>query len=207
MAAKPAHDSNEGRGWRWWVQHVGSPLAIGVILLAAGKLWDDARSTGDAECEPGNLARVQGVTATAESTLPPEGDVEYSAARLTDNDPNTMWVEGDEDGYGEGQRLQFVLPAGTDLQMICVVNGYSRTAEQWARNARVQQFVVETEQGSTVSHLPDKSAEEFASYQRLEFRTGRTSYVTLTLETARAGSGPSAAKDTSVSEVQFWARR
>jgi hypothetical protein len=190
------------------ILNVLGSLIVGVVLLAAQVIAENIRSeAAQNPCDTHKgLDRIEALTVTADSTRSPQPPLDYEADNLNDNDPATIWIEGDKDGYGRGHQVRFTLPENTDLRLICIVNGFARSEAQYAKNSRVEQLRVETDRGTQRTVLPDKPNEDFAARQPLAFVKGKTSQVALTLEEARAASGADPARDTSISDVLFWAR-
>lgn len=129
-----------------------------------------------------------------DSALPAQGANSYGPANLFDNDPATAWVEG-VSGTGEGQRLSFDFDTPRDLQELFVLNGYTKSANTFARNGRVAQFRLTGSSGQArLLDLVDS-----AQWQRFaldEFRGERW----LTLEITRSYPGTHHA-DTALSEL------
>ena len=86
------------------------------------------------------------ISATASSTLAPQGAYSYEPANLLSSERNHAWVEGvPGDGIGEFVEITAnycVADAdyGVDFRSICLVNGYAQSPEQWAANSRVKEL-------------------------------------------------------------------
>ena len=79
----------------------------------------------------------------ASSTLIDEKDkYNYSSENITDMDPRTAWVEGEE-GYGIGEYIEFngynSIWSGTQ---IVILNGFQKSINLWKNNSRVKTFKV-----------------------------------------------------------------
>ena len=181
-------------------------VATSLLLLLLTPLFKDALAEPDCE-DPRGLYLVSGVGAESSSALT-ESDpivVEHHAALAIDGDLGTSWVEGVE-GLGKNETLTLTLPGTPDVQLVCVINGYAKSEALFLRNARVRQFTVQTDRGTQPSMLRQKPVADYAAYQILEIPEGRTSKIVLTIAIAVGGVGGDRAADTSISEVEVWAR-
>ncbi|RLQ86172.1 hypothetical protein D9V28_04880 [Mycetocola zhadangensis] len=184
-------------------------VAAGLVTILAGVTaivgaFSSSRVANAPTCnDPGSLKEVavEGLVASSELAEPP---IVHSASRLIDGNLNRAWVEGAE-GYGVGEQLDFTFDEPVDLKLICVVNGYAGTLAQYEKNARVGQFEITTQTGTSTDSLGVKAPSEYANAQELEFQQGMTATVRLVLTSARPGTGANATEDTSISEVTFWA--
>ncbi len=106
---------------------------------------------------------------------------------------------------GAGEWIEFELPQGTNLKLICIVNGYTKDQHLYEVNGRARQLTVSSDAGSTTASLVDKPAAEFSDFQEVVLTTGITDSVRLTIRSIRASAGSSGTADTAISEVEFWA--
>jgi len=78
---------------------------------------------------------------TASSRLDPQGDNNYDARNVMDDDLDTAWVEGTP-GYGQGEFLRFRLDVdygpGAYVTGFAVNNGYCKSSDAWSENSRVR---------------------------------------------------------------------
>jgi hypothetical protein len=182
-----------------------APIAVGILLLFLGTQageWFDSPTCED----PENLRLVDATGATASSVHEDtelEGGRKHPASHAHDGDLGTGWVENAPD-FGTGEWIEFELPAGTNLRMVCVVNGYAKSAELYQVNGRARQITTQTDRGTTTASLPDKPTEAFAEFQQVTIASGSTDSVRLTIRSVRASAGSSGTKDTAISEVEFW---
>ncbi len=206
-----------------WRRHLGTiwhevwraALTIAFAAIAALFLtpWIQSTLTPPSCDDPKDLRLVPrselSATATSFRVKDPNFSATYEPALAIDGDSSTAWVEGNPDTglnkYGEGQTLTIALAHPRDVQLICVINGYTSTQESYLHNSRVRQLTVTTAVGSTDSVLPEKALEFFAGYQPVNLAKGRTTTIALTIGTARAGQDPAREADTSISEVEIWA--
>jgi len=185
-----------------------APVAVGALLVILGPQiaeWFDEPTCED----PEGLQLVDPLGSSASTThtdLPSEGGLQHPPVLAYDGDLGTGWVEDDKDGFGEHEWVEFTLPAGADLQMVCIVNGYAKDAGLYLTNGRARQLDVVTDAGTTTASLADKSVDEFAAFQSLDISRGQTEKVRLTIRSTRASAGSSGMKDTAISEVEFWVR-
>lgn len=77
-------------------------------------------------------------TQSASSTLEPE--LAYSPANLFDARKEFVWVEGNKNTAGEGEILTFGFEEPVKITAIQIWNGYQRSDEHFAANARVRNF-------------------------------------------------------------------
>ena len=82
-------------------------------------------------------AQVSG-TLTASSTLAPEPA--YSPANLFDARKEFGWAEGNKKSSGEGESISFEFVKEVNISAIRIWNGYQRSDEHFAANARVRDF-------------------------------------------------------------------
>lgn len=72
------------------------------------------------------------------STLTPQGKNSYEAINLSDDNPQTAWVEGKKDDYGINETLELI---GGGIR-ITIYNGYQRDYNSFYNNSRVKTFKV-----------------------------------------------------------------
>lgn len=72
------------------------------------------------------------------STLTPQGKNSYEAVNLSDDNPQTAWVEGKKDDYGINETLELI---GGGIR-ITIYNGYQRDYNSFYNNSRVKTFKV-----------------------------------------------------------------
>jgi hypothetical protein len=194
------------------VSGVVAPVVAGIVLYLASPLLQDLITQPSCD-SPGNLRLVKVESASSEDEVLKEnvgGElVVHEPRRAVDGDTSTAWVEGvtkEDNPYGVGSSIKLTLPDDTDIAMICVVNGYAKSSDTFLENARVRQWTVTTDAGSRVSVLADKPTDRFTQYQSLDLLEGRTSTLSLRIESIRAGSGAVLYTDTALSEIEVWAR-
>ena len=78
-------------------------------------------------------------SASASSSLSPQGKYNYYAKNLNDYDPKTAWVEGKSD-YGIGEFIDLNYEYGFSHSEITIFNGYQRSYQSWLDNSRVKKF-------------------------------------------------------------------
>ena len=150
--------------------------------------------------QPLDVAPPRSVSGTvrASSTLDPEPA--YAADYLFDQRTDFGWVEGAE-GNGVGETVQVRLAEAVELQALEIWNGYQRSEDHFAKNARVATLRVSVDGGPPVElALADASGpQKLALPSPMKGRN-------LTLEIAAAVDG-SAYKDLVISEVRLWDER
>lgn len=139
------------------------------------------------------------VTASATSTLEPDGAIRYDADVTLDGDPATAWNDGVEDDVGIGERLTYRFAEPVLLDALEVVNGYDKVLESgedvWRANARVKDLTVSTDTASVTATLRDDR-----DLQVVSVRDRGTCSVVLTIDSVHPGSSYS---DVAISEVEF----
>lgn len=192
-----------------WKSLITVGLGIGAALIISPLIQDIL--TAPTCDDPSGLELVQRdeLRAEATSTLAQDDEASYEAGRAIDGDSSTAWVEGipeeDEKKYGENETLTIWLADARDVQLICMINGYTSTQNSYLRNARVRQLIVTTYANKADSVLPEKPLEFYDDYQSINFVKGVTKSIALTIGTARAGQTFDRVPDTSISEVEIWA--
>ena len=129
------------------------------------------------------------------STLKASGSSSYAADNLSDDNPQTAWVEGKAD-YGIGEFVTFNVE-GTDQMHI--YNGYQKSKASFYNNSRVKTFKVYFDNkyvGDLL--LNDKPGQQQVNLS--EF--GIESYKTIKLEIKEVYPGKKW-KDTAISELFF----
>jgi hypothetical protein len=137
--------------------------------------------------------------------------VTYKASNVIDANTSTSWVE-DKPGLGLGSSVDLQFDHAVDLQLVCVVNGYAQSWDLYKRNSRARLISVTTSRGQRSAILTDAgSPDRPAVYQQISCPTGTISQIKMTLESAYAAQQDSSRTqsypDTSISEVEVWARR
>ncbi|QNE46710.1 hypothetical protein F1C58_07200 [Glaciihabitans sp. INWT7] len=181
---------------------VVAPVVV-ILVTRQGATTTSAPSCDD----PASLHLVRSISAAADNYLtePNNGEVHLPALAI-DRDPSTAWVEDGQQKYGEGTTITFTFATEADLQMICVVNGYAKSAKTFTENARARVWSVHTRGPAVESTLKDKPESDFDAYQKLRITTGPTSTVAMTIEVVRPPTGTIRYSDTALSEVLFFAR-
>ena len=174
-------------------------LALGLQAAPTvrGWLWPEA-SCDDAS----GLTRVEDVRAEASTSLAPQGSFDYEAVNVTDGNLNTAWIPAGSDG-GEGSQLTLMLPEPTDVQLLCIVNGYVQDTDVYNDNGRVRDVTVATDAGTATGALTDMPVDERGTYQGVPLEEGRTETITITINTYFAGvvTAGQGARDTAISEI------
>ncbi len=126
-----------------------------------------------------------------------------------DGDTGTAWVEGVEEGLGQGEWIEFHFNDRERVRLICIANGYALTWDLYQRNARIRSFELFSDGDYVLAagSLTDAATEErFAHFE--EALTTRdlppTDLLRLKITSVYAGSGRDRESDTSLSEIEFW---
>ena len=185
---------------------------VGALLVYFGTPLIEAQLRAPSCDDPRGLKPITVGAPTSDS---PDAVLSgYELEHLVDADVASAWVEGvggdtPSTNLGQGLTLTFTLPGeGADLQMICIVNGYSKSWKTFQQNASIRLTTVSTDAGpSLTSGLDAKQQANFASFELLDFSQGPTQSVVLRIDSARQGSFENPAEiysDLAVSEIEFW---
>jgi hypothetical protein len=99
---------------------------------------------------------------TASSVLAPE--VAYRPAYLFDGRTHFAWVEGHEgDGVGEHLDIQFEVPQ--QIRSLEIWNGYQRSDDHFAKNARLARIRVTGESGSQELTVADQTGAQLLALE------------------------------------------
>jgi hypothetical protein len=214
---------NTKSAWIWAliaVLAVATAAGIGAFVLLGGDDPKDAavqaasvsqpsgessaqagEATPPADSEPEDITEF--ATASASSTLSPDGGNMYAASNLLDGILTTCWTEGVA-GLGAGETLRFEFAEPVDLAKVRVMPGYYKDQGGWDRwwsNGRLKQVRFTFPDGTTEERrLADKRGWQVILLNHEEM----TSVEMTILAAYPASPGPHAARDTCVSEVQFW---
>jgi len=203
----------------WAVDKLVTPVATGLVLaifglLAPGWIADRFRPPTCDAPEGLEQAKVDrnDVTGAAkpDDVFKRKGRVTYEPGNLVDGNTSTAWVEAESGlGLGSSVRLEFDEPV--DVRLVCVVNGYAQSWDLYKRNSRARVLEVRTGQGKRFAMLADAGRPDRpAFYQQAAAAEGKTSYLTLTLDSAYAAQQDdvqtAAYSDTSISEVEVWVK-
>ena len=142
---------------------------------------------------PASDRLITPVSATATSTLEPQGGFTYGVRNLLDNDQTTAWCEG-ANGNGIGESITFPFSAPILLRRIDVINGYNK-GDRYKANARVQNVEVAATKVRQLATLRDTSG-----VQRLPVPESATTFVKLTIKSAYAGTRFT---DLCLTDIQF----
>ncbi|MEZ4964814.1 MAG: hypothetical protein R2791_06185 [Saprospiraceae bacterium] len=108
--------------------------------------------------------RVRG-TIAASSTLEPEAA--YSAANLFDARKEFVWAEGSKQTAGVGDSIRFGFMEDVNITAIQIWNGYQRSDDHYASNARVRDFRFGVAKGPAATY----TLRDTRAGQRIELRT------------------------------------
>jgi hypothetical protein len=195
-----------------------APILTGVVVAALAIVVAPsvAERLEKPTCDdPRNLVLQTGLRAIGQSkpaeTFPHKGLVRYDAKNLVDGKSSSAWVEG-KPGLGLGSSVRVDLQRPSNVQLICVVNGYAESWALYEKNSRVRLLEVRSQRGTRTSLLLDEGSPDHpAVYQQLNLTLGTTSYVELTIRSAYSAQLDNGVNqgyaDTSISEVEIWTKR
>lgn len=97
------------------------------------------------------------------SELKAQGKSSYSVDNLSDDNPQTAWVEGKDD-YGIGEYIEFSDFYGSTL---VIYNGYQKNTDSYQNNSRVKQFEVFVDNASVgFINLHDSPGEQTIDFNK-----------------------------------------
>lgn len=139
------------------------------------------------------------VTASASSTLDPDGDIRYDPEVTLDGDPATAWNDGVR-GSPVGEWIEWRFDTPTAVSSIQVVNGYDKIdpttgEDRFAQNARIADARLTTDTEERAVRLSDQREP-----QRLTGALAPTCAVRLTVDSVHAGDE---FEDVALSEIVF----
>ena len=130
-------------------------------------------------------------SASASSSLKPQGKYNYSSANLNDWDPRTAWIEGSDD-FGIGEYFEV-----SPLNDVYIMNGYQRTYTTWKNNSRVKKFKVYAD----AIHICDLELEDKMGIQSFDMsELTSNEYEELRFEIVEVYKGDQT-KDVAISEI------
>lgn len=149
-----------------------------------------------------------------EITLEPQAGNSYRPENLTDGNPATAWVIGDNNNQtwrtysGDGNPREISIRPDENFEVVEIelLNGYNKSDDSWKNNARVSRLRVEgVKKGRSVSDtLYSGTISDTQSWQTLKLeKTGHYDYYTLVIEDIYPGRKWN---DTAISEVRFVGR-
>lgn len=113
----------------------------------------------------------------------------WAAQKVLDGNIRSVWAPAEDQTIGAV--LEFALPASTDIQLICVVNGVPSNTATYDRAGKLRTVQVGTDvtagADDPVSPLIVQSFQNMQNRQPLEFESGTTASVTLTVRGVYAG--------------------
>jgi len=100
----------------------------------------DPEGPGEPWVHPHNMCHTIYDQVLASSTLGPQGKNNYNVSNVSDDNPKTAWVEGQDD-YGIGAYLEFTnfVIYGSQIH---ILNGYQSSQTSWENNSRVKKLKV-----------------------------------------------------------------
>jgi len=186
------------------------PLLGAVLFLIATALaqLDVELGQGQIDTEQGldvyegcSLGCALGWQLRVSSELPASAGRSYDARQLEDKRFETCWAEGVE-GQGLGEFMEFRFSKDSDrgtvpFRGLLIKNGYTKSADLWAKNSRVKEFELSLNGKSKgVIRLADTSESQSVSFAPLSLGNGDV--VRLTVRSVYPGSKY---QDTCVSEI------
>ncbi len=212
-------EGRSGEPWLWKavLQTVVFSLIVGLAVAVLGPILAArlSESLREPNCsEPRGLTRVTPTEVRASSELPPERtkdgrSLEYRAQMSIDGDTGTAWVEG-VSGLGLGEWVEYRFGKRERFYLLCIVDGYALTWDLYQKNPRIRSIGISTG-GNDVTTAPLADAgtkDRFAVFQEVRSVEALSSarVIRLTIVGVYGGSGRQRYADTSLSEVEFWAK-
>ncbi len=143
-------------------------------------------------------APIEVATVSATSTYPEEAGVSYNPQNAIDGKQSTVWVEGDTNGSGLGESVQFTFESSTKVQSFRIWSGNYYSYDFWQRHNRIKEIEVEFSDGSTQKYtLKDEMVPQMVQLET----PVETSTVRIEVKSVYRGS---TFTDTVISEVIFY---
>ncbi len=148
----------------------------------------------DRVCGP---SYVQGLTASASSTLPTDTVSSYDPALVLDGDVTTAWNEGAA-GNGEGQWIQLSSQTEFTFTGVSIANGFQKNDDIYLKNGRPASIRMECSDGSAwmLTNLYGYPYDIIPLGRKIT-----ATWVKFTIETVEAGSKY---QDTCISEIALF---
>lgn len=141
----------------------------------------------DPEPQPVDLGTTSIVT-RASSVLPPVArlGLTYGPENLLDGNLDTAWSQAGSDGgiAPVGSWVAFDLPQTTDVMRVSVINGYVKSDETYAENARVRDITISDGSGRSIRTTLD----DVRTSQAITVDFPSATTITITVESVYPGS-------------------
>jgi hypothetical protein len=200
-------------------------LLTGVVLLRLSPYLVEQFAQPSCDKPTGlTLLEPAGIDVRASSTADPasyefarnEPADFWAAAKLLDGNTGSVWAPAADQTIGAV--LEFTFTEQTDIQLICVVNGVPANTATYDRAGKLRAAQVGTDvtadADDPVSPLIVQSFQNMQNRQPLEFESGPTNSVTLTVRSVYSGIDAvdatgtrvvtEASPLTAVAEVEFY---
>jgi len=126
-----------------------STIRIKVKGIYSGNTWlDTAISEVQVfDAAPEDFAVARSVRAS--SVAAADADGSYEPGNVSDGIKDTMWCEGDRDGDGTGEWLEFQFAGATRVGSLSLLNGIGSSLPFWMKGNRVSAATLTFSDGST----------------------------------------------------------
>lgn len=173
-----------------------SSVRLRVESVHSGSTWHDTAISEVQvyDTSPDGVASVREMTSSSES--PADADGNYGAANVGDGVVDSMWCEGDAEGDGTGDWIDFAFTGSQQVSSLHLVNGIGTSLSFWMKGNRAT--------GATLT-FSDGSAERVTIKnvmlpQKVEFSPRTTSSVRVTFDEVTRGKE---FNDLCISEAYF----
>ncbi|TNE92896.1 MAG: hypothetical protein EP330_00515 [Deltaproteobacteria bacterium] len=173
-----------------------SSIKLKVKGIHSGSTWNDTGISEIQVFEKGGSSEAVVRSASASSELPADTDGNYSPINAADGILDSMWCEGNKDGDGSGESLEFTFGGATRVSKLHMVNGIGGSLPLWMKANRAASATLTFSDGSTEQITIKNSMMP----QVIAFPAKTTSSVKLTFGEIKAGKEYN---DLCISEARF----
>ena len=173
-----------------------SSIKLKVKAIHSGSTWLDTviSEVQVFDTDGADDAEVRSVAAS--TVLAADNDGNYEPANVSDGIIDSMWCEGDAEGDGAGQSLEFNFGSTTRISKLHLVNGIGGSLPMWMKANRAAAATLTFADGTTQAVTIKNSMMP----QTINFDARNTSSVTLTFNEVKAGKEYN---DLCISEARF----
>ena len=173
-----------------------SSIRLRVKAIYNGTTWFDT-AISEVQVLDSSPDPHKTVTSYASSSeLPEDGDGNYKPLNVSDGLGDSMWCEGNKEGDGTGEWLQFNFGSSQSIGNLTLINGIGSSFGVWMKGNRAAEATLEFSDGSTEKVVIKNSIRS----QTIPFSSHSTKSVKMTFTKVMKGKEYN---DLCVSEVYF----
>lgn len=163
--------------------HKTSTVRMKIKAVYNGNTWFD---TAISEVQVFDMSAEKNVaisTYRSSSELPEDGDGNYQAKNVNDGINDSMWCEGNKEGDGTGEWLEFDFKGQHKVGSMTLVNGIGSTMMIWMKGNRATEAQLDFGDGSSEKVMVKNSYQP----QTITFPSRMTSSVKVTFTKVMKG--------------------